>query len=95
MNITRKQFGLGMIAAGLGAGICPSPVEFVVSKHRTSAPANEAFWPGQSQKLYDQLTCPKTLVPFTVSDGVDLHCEPKGYGLRDLRILNWLDKTLT
>jgi len=60
-----------------------------------TAPANEAFWPGQSQQLYDQLTCPKKLVPFTVSDGADLHCEPKGYGLRDLRMLNWLDKTLT
>jgi Prolyl oligopeptidase family len=57
-------------------------------------PANEAFWPGQSHRLYDLLTCPKTLVPFSVSDGADLHCEPKGYGLRDLRVFNWLDKTL-
>jgi hypothetical protein len=57
-------------------------------------PANEAFWPGQSRRLYDLLTCPKTLVPFSVSDGADLHCEPKGYGLRDLRVFNWLDKTL-
>jgi hypothetical protein len=57
-------------------------------------PANEAFWPGQSRRLYDLLTCPKTLVPFSVSDGADLHCEPKGYGLRDLRVFNWLDATL-
>jgi hypothetical protein len=57
-------------------------------------PANEAFWPGQSRRLHDLLTCPKTLVPFTASDGADLHCEPKGYGLRDLRVFNWLDKTL-
>ena len=59
-----------------------------------TAPVNEAFWPGQSQRLYDLLSSPKKLVPFTVSDGADLHCEPKGYGLRDLRILNWLDETL-
>jgi len=57
-------------------------------------PANEAFWPGQSRRLHDLLTCPKTLVPFSASDGADLHCEPKGYGLRDLRVFNWLDKTL-
>lgn len=57
-------------------------------------PANEAFWPGQSRRLYDLLTCPKTLVPFSVSDGADLHCEPKGYGLRDLRVFNWLDTIL-
>jgi len=23
-----------------------------------------------------------------------LHCEPKGSGLRDLRVFNWLDETL-
>ena len=57
-------------------------------------PANEAFWPGQSRRLHDLLTCPRTLVPFSVSDGADLHCEPTAYGLRDLRVFNWLDKTL-
>jgi len=57
-------------------------------------PVNEAFWPGQSKRLYDALTGPKTLVPFTAADGADLHCEPKGYGLRDLRVFNWLDRTL-
>ena len=57
-------------------------------------PANEAFWPGQSRRLHDLLTCPKTLVPLSAADGADLHCEPKGYGLRDLRIFNWLDDTL-
>ena len=57
-------------------------------------PANEAFWPGQSRRLYDLLTCPKTLVPFSASDGADLHCEPNGYGLRELRVFNWLDTIL-
>jgi len=57
-------------------------------------PVNEAFWPGQSRRLNDLLTCPKTLVPFTVADGADLHCEPKGFGVRELRVFNWLDKTL-
>lgn len=57
-------------------------------------PVNEAFWPGQSRQLHDLLTCPKTLVPFSVSDGADLHCEPKAHGLRELRVFNWLDKIL-
>jgi hypothetical protein len=30
----------------------------------------------------------------TESDGGDLHCEPKGAGLRDLRVFDWLDETL-
>jgi hypothetical protein len=57
-------------------------------------PANEEFWPGQSRELYDLLTSPKQLVPFTVSEGADLHCEPNGIGLRDLRIFNWLDEVM-
>ena len=57
-------------------------------------PANEAYWPGQSKQLYDLLTCPKTLVHFSESDGADLHCEPQSPGLRDLRVFDWLDETL-
>jgi hypothetical protein len=57
-------------------------------------PANESFWPGQSQRLFDLLTSAKTLARFSESDGADLHCEPKGFGLRELRILDWLDETL-
>jgi len=57
-------------------------------------PENEAFWPGQSKRLFNLLTAPKTLVPFLTSDGADLHCEPKAFGLRDLRVFNWLDETL-
>jgi len=57
-------------------------------------PENESFWPGQSQQLYDLLKAPKTLVPFTVEEGADLHCEPKALGLRELRIFDWLDETL-
>jgi hypothetical protein len=58
-------------------------------------PANEAYWPGQSRQLYDLVTSKKILVHFSESDGADLHCEPKGTGLRDLRIFDWLDETLS
>jgi hypothetical protein len=57
-------------------------------------PDNEAFWPGQSRELYGLLKTPKTLVPFTLEEGADLHCEPKAPGLHDLRIFDWLDETL-
>jgi dienelactone hydrolase len=57
-------------------------------------PVNEAYWPGQSRQLYDLLKSPKKLVHFSESDGADLHCEPKGTGLRDLHVFNWLDQTL-
>lgn len=57
-------------------------------------PEGEQFWPGQSQALYQKLTCPKTLVPFTAAEGANLHCEPKSAGLRDLRVFDWLDEIL-
>jgi hypothetical protein len=57
-------------------------------------PANEVYWPGQSRQLYDLVKSPKELVHFSESDGADLHCEPKGTGLRDLHVFNWLDQTL-
>jgi hypothetical protein len=57
-------------------------------------PEHEEFWPGQSQQLYDALSCPKRLVKFTAAEGADLHCEPKAPGLRAQRIFDWLDATL-
>ena len=58
-------------------------------------PVNEAYWPGQSRQLYDLVASPKKLVHFSESDGADLHCEPKGMGIRDLRIFDWLDEILS
>jgi hypothetical protein len=59
-----------------------------------TSPVNEAYWPGQSRQLYEMVHCPKKLVEFTEADGADLHCEPKGTGIRDLRVFDWLDQTL-
>jgi hypothetical protein len=69
-------------------------VEHIQAPMLITSPANEDFWPGQSRELFDHLKSPKLLVEFTTSDGADLHCEPKGVGLRDLRVFNWLDDQL-
>jgi len=57
-------------------------------------PEGAAFWPGQSDQLYDALPGEKTLVPFTAAEGADLHCEPKAPRLRAQRIFDWLDGVL-
>jgi hypothetical protein len=54
-------------------------------------PENEQFWPGQSHELFDMLTCPKTLMPFTAAEGADGHCEPLAAGLRNQRVFDWLE----
>lgn len=53
-------------------------------------PEDEQFWPGQSQEVYDALTCPKTIVRFTHEEGANWHCEPKARSLYDQRMFDWL-----
>jgi prolyl oligopeptidase family protein len=55
-------------------------------------PEHEQFWPGQSARLAEALTCPVTLLPFTAAEGADGHCEPVAVGLRGERVLDWLDE---
>lgn len=57
-------------------------------------PDNEQFWPGQSQQLYDALTCQKELIRFTVAQGADWHCEPAAQSLRDERVFDFLEEFL-
>jgi hypothetical protein len=60
-----------------------------------TAPEGEQFFPGQAQKLYDALKCPKTMVHFTSEQGAGQHCEVAAPGYRDYCIYNWLDEILT
>jgi hypothetical protein len=57
-------------------------------------PEGEQFFPGQAQKLYDALSCPKTMIHFTRAQGADQHCEVAAPGYRDFCIYNWLDEIL-
>jgi hypothetical protein len=57
-------------------------------------PEDEQFWPGQSRQLYKLLRAPKTLMPFSVAEGANWHCEPMAPLLRSHRLLDWLDETL-
>jgi dienelactone hydrolase len=59
-----------------------------------TSPEGEQFFPGQAQKLYDALQCPKTIVQFTHEQGAEQHCEVAAPGYRDFEIYNWLDETL-
>jgi dienelactone hydrolase len=57
-------------------------------------PDNEQFWPGQSQQLFDALTCEKHLARFTVGEGGDWHCEPAAQSLRDERVFDFLEDAI-
>ena len=47
--------------------------------------------PGQSQKLYDALSCPKHLMVFDERSGSQTHCQGGGTTLAAVRLFDWLD----
>ncbi len=48
--------------------------------------------PGQSNKLYDALQCPKTLIEFDERSGSQTHCQGGGTVLATARLFDWLDE---
>jgi hypothetical protein len=58
-------------------------------------PDHEQFWPGQSQEMFDLLTCKgKQIARFTTAEGSDWHCEPAAQSLRDERVFDFLEDVL-
>ena len=51
-------------------------------------------FPGQPQKVYDALTCPKKYILFTVEEGAEEHCQCGASSLSNQRIFDWVDGTL-
>lgn len=56
--------------------------------------AEDEFFKGQPEQLYEHLTCPKTLMLFTAEEGAGAHCHPGAMRLALARIYDWLDTTL-
>ncbi len=48
--------------------------------------------PGESQRLFDTLTCPKTVVRFDASTAAQTHCQGGGQLLAQTRLFDWLDE---
>lgn len=52
-------------------------------------PENEQFWPGQSRRLHDLLSAPRTIIRFRAADGANWHCEPMTPAVRSHAVLDW------
>ena len=50
-------------------------------------------FPGQPQKVYHALKCPKTYILFTETEGAEEHCQSGASSLSNQRIFDWLDQT--
>ncbi len=56
-----------------------------------TAPQLETDFPGQQRKLHDWIGSNSTLLPFTVAEGAEYHCEPMAPQLRNERVFDWLE----
>lgn len=57
--------------------------------------AGDLLVAGQPEKLYEHLTCPKTLISFTAEDAADAHVQVGAMRLACSRIGDWLDETFS
>jgi alpha-beta hydrolase superfamily lysophospholipase len=57
--------------------------------------AEDIFFEGQPQLLFDHLTSPKALLRFGIVEGAGAHCQAGAQRLAFGRIYDWLDDTLT
>ncbi len=56
-----------------------------------TAPQLEAFFTGQQDRLHRWIGANSTLLPFTVAEGAEYHCEPMAPQLRNERVFDWLE----
>jgi alpha-beta hydrolase superfamily lysophospholipase len=46
------------------------------------------------KKLYEAMTCPKTLLEFTAAEDATPHCQMGAMAISNQRVFDWLDQTL-
>lgn len=56
--------------------------------------AEDIFFAGQPQQVFDGLTSPKTLARFTAEDGAENHCQSGALAYKDQVVFDWIDDTL-
>ncbi|GAA2266728.1 alpha/beta fold hydrolase [Nonomuraea roseoviolacea subsp. roseoviolacea] len=92
LNVTTpRAFGAAYLDYHLRDGVaekisCPTLV---------CAGADDGFFRGQPEQLYEHLTCPRTLLEFTAGQGADAHCQSGAQRLAFARVYDWLDDALT
>jgi pimeloyl-ACP methyl ester carboxylesterase len=75
-----SEFSLKEIAQNIR---CPTVV--------LDAEKDDSF-PGQPQKVYNALVCPKKYILFTAEEGAEEHCQCGAPSLSNQRIFDWLDE---
>ncbi|NUP13588.1 MAG: alpha/beta hydrolase [Polyangiaceae bacterium] len=64
-----------------------------ITAHTLVVDAEAEEW-GQSQALYDALTCPKDYLLFTAEEAAQFHVQPGAVGIASHRLFDWIDDAL-
>ena len=83
----------GYIAKALDFNLRDGVAEAISCPTLVCDAEGDIFFRGQPQALYDHLTCPKTLMRFTESEGAGAHCQVGAARLAFARMYDWLDQT--
>ncbi|MCO5968457.1 alpha/beta hydrolase family protein [Actinoallomurus soli] len=84
---TPRAFGAAYLDHHLREGIA----EKITCPTLVCAGADDGFFKGQPELLYEHLTCPKTLLEFGADQGADAHCQSGAQRLAFARVYDWLD----
>jgi dienelactone hydrolase len=97
--LTHGMYALGAasprayVAATLAYNLRDGVAEAISCPTLVCDAEGDLFFKGQPQELYDHLTCPKTLMHFTIDEGAGAHCQVGAARLAFARIYDWLDQT--
>ncbi|WP_433246262.1 alpha/beta hydrolase family protein [Streptosporangium sp. CA-135522] len=87
---TPRAFGAAYLDYHLRDGIA----EKITCPTLVCAGADDGFFHGQPELLYEHLTCPKTLLEFTAEQGAEAHCQAGAQRLAYARVYDWLDDVM-
>ena len=97
--ITHGMYAMGAptprayIAASLDFHLRDGVAEAIACPTLVLEAEGDIFFRGQPRELFDHLTCPKTLMRFTDSEGAGAHCQVGAARLAFARVYDWLDTT--
>lgn len=97
-GITHGMYAMGVptprayLAAALAYNLGNGVAERISCPTLVCEAEGDLFFKGQPQELLDHLTCPKTLLRFSVSEGAGDHCQVGADRLSLARIYDWLDE---
>lgn len=97
-GITHGMFAMGAptprayLAAAQAFNLRDGVAEAISCPTLVCEAEGDIFFKGQPQELLDHLTCPKTLMRFTESEGAGAHCQVGAGRLAFSRMYDWLDQ---